>query len=75
MMHEWGFGYGFAFGPIGMIIFAVLLVIPFWRICERAGYPGITALLILIPLINLIFLYWLAFAEWPSRRSVSQGGE
>lgn len=73
MMHEWGFGYGFAFGPIGMLVLAVLLVIPFWRICERAGFPGIAALLIIVPLINLIFLYWLAFAEWPSHRSAPPG--
>lgn len=73
MMHEWGYGYGFVFGPIGMLVFALLVVIPFWRICERAGYPGITALLILVPLVNLVFLYWLAFAEWPSRRAMSQG--
>lgn len=72
MMHEWGFGYGFAFGPIGMLVFAALLVIPFWRLCQRLGYPGLTALLILLPLVNLIFLYWLAFAEWPSQRSASQ---
>lgn len=69
MMHDWGFGYGFAFGPIGMLVVAILIVIPFWRLCERAGFPGLVSLLILIPLVNLLFLYWLAFAEWPSRRS------
>lgn len=68
MMHEWDFGYGFAVGPIGMLAFAALLVLPFWRICEKAGYPGVMALLIFVPLANLIFLYWLAFAEWPAQR-------
>jgi hypothetical protein len=73
MMHDWGFGYGFAFGPIGMLVLAILLVIPFWRICDRAGFPGFVSLLILIPLVNLLFLYWLAFAEWPSQRSALPG--
>lgn len=71
MMHEWGFGYGFLLGPFGMLILAALIVIPFWRICERIGVPGITALLALVPIVNLIFLYWLAFAEWPSKGSAT----
>lgn len=75
MMDEWGFGYGFAFGPIGMLVLAILLVIPFWRICERAGFPGIVALLMLIPVVNLLFLYWLAFAEWPHERTTRPGRE
>lgn len=65
MMHEWGFGYGFYLGPLWMLIFAALIVLPFWRICEKAGYPGIVALLVFIPVVNLIFLYWFAFADWP----------
>ncbi len=66
MMHEWGYSYGFAIGPVGMLIIASLLVWPFWRICSKAGYPGIMALLVFIPVINLIFLYWFAFADWPN---------
>jgi hypothetical protein len=27
----------------------------------------VTALLIVVPGVNLVFLYWLAFAEWPHR--------
>lgn len=48
-----------------MLGVAIAVVIPVWRICTRAGYPGWIALLILIPFINLIFLYFLAFASWP----------
>ena len=66
MMHEWGFAYGFGVGPLGMLIIAALLVWPFWRICEKAGYPGLMALLVFIPVVNLIFLYWFAFSDWPS---------
>jgi hypothetical protein len=66
MMHDWGYSYGFAIGPVGMLIIASLLVWPFWRICSKAGYPGIMALLVFIPVINLIFLYWFAFADWPN---------
>lgn len=55
-----------AFGLLWMILLAVVVVIPFWRICSRAGYPGVISLLVLVPLANLVFLYFLAFANWPS---------
>lgn len=66
MMHEWGFAYGFNIGPLGMILIGALIVWPFWRICNKAGFPGILALLVFIPLVNLFFLYWFAFTDWPS---------
>ena len=31
-------------GPLGVLIIAALLVWPFWCICEKAGYPGISDL-------------------------------
>ncbi|MEZ5818068.1 MAG: hypothetical protein R3D44_13385 [Hyphomicrobiaceae bacterium] len=73
MMHDWGFSHGWGFGwgsygPIGMVIVALIVIWPFWRICEKAGYPGVTALLSVIPLVNVVFLYWLAFSDWPSQR-------
>ena len=71
MMHEWDYSYGFHMGPIGMLVLAALIVWPFWRICTKAGYPGIMALLVFIPVVNLIFLYWFAFADWPSSRKGS----
>lgn len=49
-----------------MIFIAVVVVVPVWRICKRAGYPGALGLLILVPLLNLGLLYFLAFARWPS---------
>jgi hypothetical protein len=48
-------------------LLAVLVgIVPFWRICRRVGHSPWLSLLILVPLINLIFIYWLAFAEWPA---------
>lgn len=51
-----------------MLVFAAIMVIPFWRICQKAGYSGWLSLLVLIPLANLIFFYFLAFSEWPAQR-------
>jgi len=52
------------FGVIG----AVLTVIPFWKICTKAGFPGPLALLMLVPLANIILPFYIAFAEWPALR-------
>jgi hypothetical protein len=69
MMHEWGYTYGYGVGPIGMFLIAALIALPMWRICVKAGHPGIMALLMFVPVVNLVFLYWFAFADWPSQRS------
>jgi len=66
MMHEWDYSYGYSVGPIGMLVIAALIVWPFWRICQKAGYPGLMALFVFVPVVNIIFLYWFAFADWPS---------
>jgi hypothetical protein len=48
-------------------IIAVIVVIPFWKIFEKAGFPAAMSLLMLIPVVNLIAIYFVAFAQWPSR--------
>lgn len=48
-----------------MLVVALVVVIPAWRICQRTGHPGWMGILVLIPIINVLFLYFLAFAEWP----------
>ncbi len=48
------------------VIFASILLIPYWRIFGKAGFSPALSLLMIIPLVNLIMLYYLAFAEWPS---------
>jgi hypothetical protein len=49
------------------LIVAAVVVIPFWRICGKAGYSPWLWLLALVPLVNLFLLYFLAFSEWPSQ--------
>lgn len=50
---------------IVLIVLAAILP-PYWRITSRSGRPGALSLLILIPLVNFVFLWWLAFSRWPS---------
>ena len=49
-----------------MLVIAIVVVIPAWRICQRTGYPGWMGILILIPIVNLVLLYFIAFADWPA---------
>jgi hypothetical protein len=54
---------------IAVIVGIIFIVWPAWRICSRAGFPGAMGLLIMIPPLNLVLLYVLAFAEWPALRN------
>ena len=49
-----------------VIIAAVVLCVwAYWRIFAKAGYPGAMGILMVIPLLNVIMLFFLAFSEWP----------
>ncbi len=51
-----------------LIVSAVFLVFFLWmygRILHKAGYSGWLALLMLIPLVNIILIIWFAFTTWP----------
>jgi hypothetical protein len=63
-VHYWTGG----FGLIPLLIVLALLVIPYWKIWQRTGHSGAWALLMLVPLANLISLWVLAFKEWPAMR-------
>jgi hypothetical protein len=48
-----------------MALFVIpVMVIPYWKIFSRAGFPGVLSLAMIVPLANLIVLYYVAFARW-----------
>lgn len=48
------------------LLMAVLLVVPLWRICGRAGFAPALALVAAVPFLGfLIVAAVLGFAEWP----------
>ena len=51
-----------------IVIGYVIMIVPFWFICKKAGFSPWLSLLNLIPLGSLILLYVLAFAEWKVAR-------
>ncbi len=59
-----GMGIG---GLVVWLIFAAIIVLPFWKIYEKAGFSKWLSLLMIVPLVNLALLYFVAFARWPRR--------
>lgn len=54
---------------MAMLIWAaasVITVLPFWKICAKAGFPGALSLLMLVPIANVILPFYIAFAQWPA---------
>ena len=43
-----------------------VLVVPFWQIFKKAGFSPWLSLLMAIPLLNAVVLYFLAFSRWPN---------
>jgi len=57
-----------AWGLIMWLIFVVLAILPFWFIFSKAGYSKWLSLLMVVPMVNILMLYFLAFSTWPSQR-------
>jgi hypothetical protein len=51
------------FGFIALIG-AAIYIVPFWFIFKKAGFSPWLCLLLLLPLVNIVILYVLAFTEW-----------
>jgi hypothetical protein len=44
----------------------LLLIVPFWRIFGKAGFNPALSLLTVVPIANLVVIYYVAFSKWPS---------
>jgi len=70
MWHQfyWYSDWGWTGHGLFMLLVVPLILIPVWTICRKAGFSGWLSLLVLFPLINLLLLYFIAFADWPALR-------
>jgi len=67
MMDSWTWMTGY--GPAHWILFVGIVAVilyPIGRILGRLGFSPFWSLLVLVPLVNLISLWVLAFSEWPT---------
>jgi hypothetical protein len=58
-------------GSIGLPELLIVLIfctgfaiLPFWMIFAKAGFPAWLSLFMLFPLVNIVILYYVAFAQW-----------
>jgi hypothetical protein len=52
------------FMPIVILIAIVVALIPYWMIWKKAGFSPWLSLLMFVPMVNIVALYVLAFAQW-----------
>lgn len=54
-----------------MAIIGAVIVLPNWKIFSKAGFSGWWSLLMIVPVINILLEYYLAFAEWPVHKDLA----
>ena len=66
----------FRFGPWELMLIIVIsglfVILPYWKIFSKAGFSGWLSLTLIVPILNIIMLFYLAFAEWPVRRELNR---
>lgn len=60
MMHNMGLP-----SLLMIVVYMAIVVVPFYQIWKRTGHNGWIALLMLVPLVNIVMLYVIAFKQWP----------
>jgi hypothetical protein len=52
-----------------ILLFCIVpVILPFGKIFAKAGFPSVLGVLMIVPLVNFILLFFLAFSEWPALR-------
>jgi len=60
-------------GLFGLLIILIVAGIPVRQILLRTGFSQWWALLVVVPLVNLIALWIFAFSSWPRQSSQPAG--
>lgn len=56
------------------LVIGIFMILPFWMIFSKAGYPGALSLTMLIPFVGFLVLRYLAFTEWPIHKKMKEAG-
>ena len=52
------------FLPLVILIGSLIVIIPYWMIFKKAGFPAFLGILMVVPGVNIVLLYVLAFSQW-----------
>jgi len=66
----WGILAGLA--ALAVLVLVVIKIVIFCKIFAKAGYCWALGLLMLVPIVNVVMLFVLAFAQWPVERELQQ---
>ncbi|MCB7134961.1 DUF805 domain-containing protein [Cellulosimicrobium marinum] len=72
--------YGWLFGGAALVIYlvvALLFLVAYVRIIQKAGYSGWWILIALVPVVNVVMFLVFAFSRWPvlrERDALRSGG-
>ena len=58
-------------GGLIFLVFIPIVIIPYWQIFKKAGFAPALSILILIPIANIVVLYYVAFSNWRPTSQVS----
>jgi hypothetical protein len=58
--------------PIAGIIGILMACLVFGRIFSKAGYSSWMGLLMLVPVANIMTVFWFAYADWPIMQGSSK---
>jgi hypothetical protein len=75
MMGDWTsmmLGYGLGHWVV-FVLFVAAVLYPTGKILDRIGLSPFWSVLALIPVVNLVALWTLAFIDWPQRRQTTGG--
>ena len=53
------------------LVYTVVKAVVCWKIFAKAGYAGALGLLMLIPIVDVIMAFVLAFGRWPILRELA----
>jgi hypothetical protein len=48
-----------------LLVGGIIIILPLWKVFSKAGYPGALALGMILPVVNVVLLYFLGFSDWP----------
>jgi hypothetical protein len=55
-----------------LLIIVAVMIIPFWQIFKKAGFSPALSILMIIPLANIVMIFFLAFAAWPIHKQLQK---
>ncbi len=54
------------------LVISIIVALVYCKVFSKAGFSWALGLLMLVPVANVVMLFYLAFADWPIHRELRQ---